>query len=263
MNSRHQIYAVLILFFSTAASAQNATEIMKRNEELMRVGSVTAKVTLTVGTGKKAEKVKIFDSWRKLRDDKVHYNTLTRFSHPPEIKDEAVMMQEFPDNQNNVFIYLPKFRKTRRVEGYDQGKSFMGTVFSYSDVATFHYTNYTYKLLKNEPCPASRDSCYVIEAKPRNDEVRKRTRYSKVMNWVSTKTGLIAKSECYDLDGKKEKAITASKYQETDSGKFVALFVKAERFEDGKFSTLAYKNPKFDIEIDDSLFSEERLSSIP
>lgn len=260
MNKMYWILSFSILATATRALAVDPTEIMKKTEEVGRVNSLSSQVQLQTGTKNGETKTKVFESLRKLKGDGIHYDTVTRFTSPQDIRGQAVLFQEFKDNQNNVFLYLPRFKKLRRVEGYDQGKSFMGTVFSYSDITTFHYSNYKYKYLKQEPCGVEPGACHVIESIPATEEIKNRTQYSKSVLWVRAENTVVVRSDAYDLKGKLSKRLVMSQYKKLPSGKWVPLKIRADSLESKKFSVLEYSQVKADVAIPNSTFTEEGVS---
>src|SRR6476659_585072 len=146
MNERLLLICIILVGFQGVSwGAPSARDVMVRNEETARNDDITADATLTTGGGGSPERVKRFTWWRKLRDDKAHNNTLTRFLAPAEVRGEGILFLEHDSNSNEVLLYLPTFKKIRRVESQQQSGSFMCSELSYSDVATPHADDYTQK----------------------------------------------------------------------------------------------------------------------
>jgi len=120
--------AAAFQFFATAAwAAPDARGIMAMNEEARRIRDVSSSATIATGGGGSSDKVKRFTWWRKLGADGVRFNTLTRFHAPAEVRDEGILFLEQPGGENEVLLYLPNFKKVRRVESQAQSGSFMGS----------------------------------------------------------------------------------------------------------------------------------------
>jgi len=66
---------------------------MAKNEEARRVRSMEASANL-VTNGPGGEKSKAFLWWRMLTPDHVHYDTLTRFQTPAEVRGEGILFRE-------------------------------------------------------------------------------------------------------------------------------------------------------------------------
>ena len=123
-----------------------------------------------------AEKIKQFTWWRKLTADGTHFNTLTRFHEPAEVRGEGILFLEHEGDDNDVQLYLPAYKKIRRVESQSQSGSFMGSEFSYADIATPHVDDYKYELQKEDaPCVidgGKQATCYVVQSTPATDPVK-------------------------------------------------------------------------------------------
>src|SRR3954462_6415674 len=107
-----------------ASAAMTPREVMVKNEEARKIADSVAKASLSSKLGDK-ERVKEFTWWRKLLEDGTRFNTLTRFHSPAEVRGEGILFLEHASDQNEVLMYLPAFKKIRRVESQQQSSSFM------------------------------------------------------------------------------------------------------------------------------------------
>lgn len=250
----------------SAPSAPSAKDVMVKNEEARKIEELTSSATLKTGGGGSPDRLKKFTWWRKLSKNKVHYNTLTRFHEPAEVRGQGILFMEHEDGNNDVMLYLPTFKKIRRVESEQQSSSFMGSEFSYSDIAAPHVEDYQYKMVKeSEKCPspeAVKIQCYLIESKPATEKVKDRTGYSRGQQWVRHDNHMTVKGEFYDLEGKLWKKMDASKIQTVDAAKtkWMAHFVRMENARNGRYTELEFKSVKTDVKIPDSTFSQQNLS---
>ncbi len=182
-------------------AALSPIEAMRKNEEVRKFSDLKAHAVLIAsGEGRKESK-KEFTWWRKLMSDGTLYQTLTRFHAPAEIKNEAVLFLERPESKSEVHLYLPVYKKVRRVESQNQSSSYMGSDFSYADIATPHVDDYTYRFLPEGGCPVGGGQCLQIEGIPVNDAVKDRTKYAKVVTWLDTEKFTSRQMDYYDLSG--------------------------------------------------------------
>jgi outer membrane lipoprotein-sorting protein len=225
---------------------------------------VNSDASITTGGGGGAEKIKQFTWWRKLMADQVHFNTLTRFHQPAEVRGEGILFLEHEGDQNDVQIYLPAFKKIRRVESQAQSGSFMGSEFSYADIATPHVEDYKYSAQKDDVCSAANEKlrCYVIESVPVSDAVKERTGYAKTVQWVRQDNFMVARGEFYDAEGKLWKKMTASEIKEVDAAKhkWMAEQIRIENVRNARFTSLKFSGVKVNVGIPDSTFSMQNLS---
>ncbi|MEW6058243.1 MAG: outer membrane lipoprotein-sorting protein [Bdellovibrionota bacterium] len=273
MNKRTTVLTAVAVSLQMAGTAQtshaalSAKEIMTRNEEARKIQDVTSRATLKTGGGQDKEKLKEFTWWKKIKSDNIHYNTLTRFHKPAEIRNEGILFLEHDNNENEVLLYLPNFKKIRRVEAQQQSSSFMGSVFSYSDITTPHVEDYAYKLLREETCPGGEAAlkCSVIESVPASDSVRDRTRYSRTVQWIRPDNFMMAQAEYYDLEGALIKRALFSKIDQVDPArnKWMAKFIRMDNVKTAKFTELEFSQVKANTGLKDALFTQQNLSRVP
>lgn len=249
-----------------AQAGPSAKEIMTKNEEVRKIQDVNSSAMLTTGGGGQ-EKIKQFTWWRKLTADRVHFNTLTRFHAPAEVRGEGILFLEKSADENEVLLYLPNFKKIRRVETQNQSGSFMASELSYSDISTPHVDDYGYKLLKEEACPAAKPEdgqgkkCWVIEAKPATDSIATRTGTSRTIQWIRQDNWMGVRAETFDRDGKawKEMLSTEIKLVDSSAGKWMAHKVEVKNLKNQKFTVLQFSSVKVNAGIADSIFTQQNL----
>ena len=271
---------LLALFFcsshlalaSPASPPLSAREIMQKNEQARQINELKTEAKISSGTenpgGKTTEeKVKDFTFWRKLQKDGIHNSTLTRFHAPAEVKEEGILIVENSTGRNDVLLYLPNFKKIRRVESQQQSGSFMGSVFSYSDIASPHVDDYQYTILKEEKCPTTeptQNMCTIVESTPANDDVKERTQYSRSVLWIRQDNFMMAKSEYFDLTGTLFKKLEASETVIADpkNKKWISKRIHVLNTKTHEYTTLEFSNIQVNSGISDSLFTQQNLQKV-
>ena len=255
--------AFALASLSASAGAPSAHDIMDRSEGAQRLRDVTAAATITTGDASGETRVKTFTMWRRIEGDNVHFATLTRFALPAEIRGEGILFEEHAGDENDVQLYLPRYKKVRRVEAQSQSASFMGSALSYSDIATPHIDDYNHKLLRSEPCPAETTvSCFVLELTPKSDEIAERAGYSKNVQWVRSDNFMSAQTELYDRSGRLWKRITASDIKEVDPAghKFFTCSLRVDDLLAKRFTTLRFEQVKANTGLADAVFTTQNLA---
>jgi hypothetical protein len=257
----------LALPSSSSRSARAATpsvhDILERAEAAQRLRDVTASATLTTGDAGGDTRVKVFTMWRRLGADGVHFATLTRFSEPAEIRNEAILFEEHAGDENDVRLYLPRYKKVRRVEAQSQSSSFMGSTLGYSDIATPHIDDYEARLLRSEACPGEQAiSCYVLELTPRTDAIAEHTGYARSVQWIRADIFVSVQTELTDRAGRLWKRIVASDVREVDPAGH-RYFTHALRVDDllaRRFTTLRFEQVKANSGLSEGLFTAQSLA---
>ena len=147
------------------------------------------------------ERVRFFNYWTKYKKNRE--DSLIKFFRPKNIKGTALLTNSDKEKDSkSQWIYLPAFKSVKRLSSSDKNKSFMGSDFTYSDIAGRKLTQDDHQLIKET------DRYFYIESIPKNmDE----SIYSKIRYVVSQKYHVIIKAIFYDLDGKKLKTLSNSK----------------------------------------------------
>lgn len=254
----------IILFQNLNAAELSAKEIMDKNEDAKRHTSIEAHARLLTSGGGRAEREKEFTWWRKLGVDGIYFKTLTRFHKPAEVKNEGILFLEGKEDTTEILIYLPAYKKIRRVESGQQSGSFMGSEFSYADISKPHVEDFEYKLLQQEACPthAAPQKCYVIQYKPNKEAVLERTGSARGVMWVRTDNFMDVQAEIEDLDGKPWKKYVAKEIKETDpvQKKWLAHHLTMENLKTKRSTTFVFSQVKPNSPIADAVFTQQNLS---
>jgi hypothetical protein len=259
-----KLVSLLLLIPALAQAAPpSGREVLERQEAARKLGSFQAHATLsTVKTGAPAKAAKKFRWWRKLADSS-RFATLIRFDDPATIRGEGVLISE-GDKQNDVRLYLPHFKKVRRVEGQSQSSSFFGSVFSYTDVAMAHADESQAKVLRDELCPGEpKLKCWVVEITPATDAFRARTGYSRSVQWVRQDNWITVSGEFYDLQGALWKQLTATEVKEVDAKahKWLPHHIQLDDVQKHRTTVLQLDDVKVNAALDDALFTEQSLAN--
>jgi outer membrane lipoprotein-sorting protein len=122
---------------------------------------------------------------------------MVKFLSPAEQKGIAFL--SLPDDI--MYLYLPAFKKIRRIASHVKNTKFAGTDFTYEDMEAKRYSEkYDPSLLKKN------DEHYVLQLNPKEGL---KTDYSKLIMWVRTDNFYSTKIEFYNRGGKLYKVMTS------------------------------------------------------
>jgi hypothetical protein len=159
----------------------------------------------------------------KLQPNGIDSKFLVRFSSPADIKGTGFLQVEHSDGDDDLWIYLPALKKSRRLVANNKKDSFVGSDFSYGDVSLPKVDQYKHTLLRNEK--VDQWECYVVESVPATDAMKINSGYSKKTTWVRSDNFLEAKVDYYDLAGRLLKTQRATRHElvEPDQMRWFAL----------------------------------------
>jgi len=124
--------SLVLLASSVASAAPSARKIMQKMERKMNnFKDLTLKWTLRVRhSGKKHTLVK-FKVITRPKGQR-----LIRMTYPGDVKGMHILVQ----TKSEMYIYLPAFRKVRRIAGHVRNQGFQGSGFTYDDMAIAQWT---------------------------------------------------------------------------------------------------------------------------
>ena len=128
------------------------------------------------------------------------------FLEPANVRGTAMLTWEQKGRDDDQWLYLPSMRKMQRIASGSKQGYFMGTDFTYGDLEPESIDDYTYTILHSEKI--GDHDCWVIEAKPLNRKVLKKTGYGKRLLWVRKDIFFAPKIAFYDRRGRLVKVQT-------------------------------------------------------
>lgn len=153
---------------------------------------------------------------------------------------------------NNLFyVYLPAYKKTRRIASHIKNTKFAGTDFTYEDMEAKKYTdNWRPRLLSQN------QDIYKLELLPKKSTI---SEYGKLILSVRTDNFYPQEIEYYDKSGKLAKKMTSEKIEKIDQF-WVAKETTMEDFTSGRKTKMILEDVKFNTGIADNVFTERYLA---
>lgn len=243
MKKINKLLLAFLLFMSAGnAFALSGNEILKRAENAMNAPAdrtVTEKMVLIKADGSK--KMRDIRFYQKGTDKR-----LVVFLSPADVKGVGFLSL----SEDRMYLYLPAFRKIRRIASHIKNENFMGTDFSYEDMSKTEYTDdYAAKLEKEE------EGRYVLELSPRPGAD---VSYSKQRMWVDIKTSIPVRTEYFSQKGRLIKILTSEEVKKVD-GYWFPMKMSMETVKTGHRTNLKVMEIKHDAGLSDRFFTERNL----
>jgi hypothetical protein len=202
MTKHRSVLVALAVLLPGAAMAgePSAKEIMEKVTVTRKLDGSEAVVKMTVTDDKKQSRERDITMATKLYDGGKTEKRIYRFLSPADVQGTSVLVFDYETKADDVWIYLPALRKTRRVVSSQKSQSFMGSEFSYGDLNIPAIDEFDYTLVKQEPFGG--ETCYVIDVTPKSKEIAESEGYSKKTYWVSKDKFTVTRGLFYDKDGK-------------------------------------------------------------
>ncbi len=236
-----QLFLILSLAFTANVKGQeDANKILSKMDHTRlavedKVADIEMEMT-NLNTGKGNIKRAIL---MQKGDDK----KIFRYTFPES--DKGIATLTLP---GEVYLYLPMFKKPKKITNMAQSNSFNKSDFSLADAALMPYAEkFTAKMLK------STDTGYVIDLLPKQEI----DNYSHLIITVSKKFYYPLKIEYFDKKNKKIKE-AVYKYQDIN-GYWTADVIIMTDLKKKHKTTLKMTNVKINQGLKDSIFTVEKL----
>ncbi|MCD6162959.1 MAG: outer membrane lipoprotein-sorting protein [candidate division Zixibacteria bacterium] len=232
----------LIIGFYTIGHAADPVKILQTVEDVLNAPAdreATIKMQLIDNKeNTKNRELTIFQKGPEKR--------LIRFNAPADVKGVGFLVLE----DDLMYLYMPAFAKIRRIASHVKNENFMGTDFTYDDMAQNDYVkNYT-PVLREET-----DQHYILELTPKPES---EIDYSKLVMWANKQTMLPDKVEFYDRSDRLLKIMNQTDTEKLD-GYWTPKHIEMENVQDEHKTIMEMTDIKHDQGIPDKKFTQRYL----
>ena len=182
------------------------------------------------------------------------------FSKPRDIRGTGLLTHaNIEPTDDDQWLYLPAVKRVKRISSSNRAGKFVSSEFSYEDLGSQEFNDYTYKWLRDEPCPTDASlTCHVVESYPKNPK----SGYSKRVGWIDTAEYRLQHIEFHNRRGDLEKALTFTGYQQYLGQYWRADEMRMVNKQTGKETDLLWSNYRFRTGLSDADFTSQRLKSL-
>jgi hypothetical protein len=198
-------FAITALVGPLAQAAPDAQDLMRKSDALHRLPAERLTATMVLQS-EQGEQRSLSLELTKTHTDSEGDKTKVRFTSPAEIKDTALLSITPPGQDGEQWLYLPAFRKTRRVGGGELGDRFAGSDMFYEDLKNRAVDDFKYAYVKTEAVKGF--DCHVLEGVPARPEVAKDSPYGKKQIWLRADILLPVRLRMFDRQLKPIKELT-------------------------------------------------------
>ena len=178
------------------------------------------------------------------------------FLSPADDKGVSFLKIEHDDRDDEMRIWLPAFKKIRRISAKKRSDSFMGSDMSYEDLSSRQLDEFNFFLKGQEVYDGI--SCHLLESIPKEHI---RTEYTRHVTWVDSTLLIPLKEESYDKSGQllKEKYFSYTIIKEYQ----ILTKIHVANIQKNHSTTLNFDNIELDTGLEDDLFHERYLKRLP
>ncbi len=179
--------------------------------------------------------------------------SLSIFDEPADVKGTAMLTYSHGLEPDDQWLYLPAIKRVKRISSRNKSGPFMGSEFAFEDLGSQEVEKYTYKWLRDEPCGEL--ECYVMERVP----AYKYSGYKRQVVWMDKEGYRMMKVDYFDRKNEPLKTLVASDYQQYLGQYWRAGKMEMTNHQNGKSTTLDWKNYQFKTGLSDNDFKSQTL----
>jgi hypothetical protein len=182
--------------------------------------------------------------------------TVIEFREPAGVAGTRFLTMDGGSGGGSQWIFLPSLGKVRRIAASEGSGGFMGTDFSYDDIASADREPDldTHSLLREENYNGK--ACYVIESRPKNSAYQ----YSRMVQWIDKSTRVCHKIELYDKKGTQVKTLEVLELKDVQ-GRLSPVKTRMSTLGTGTSTTINVEILRYDQPIPESVFTPGYLET--
>jgi hypothetical protein len=245
---------LLLPLFQAVAQQPDAAVIMSKSRELSLTGSMSANINLSITEKNGASRLRTIFMTTKSYPDGTEKRFI-KFIEPADVRNTAMLVIDNKDTPDEMWIYLPALKKTRRIVSSEKGKSFMSSEFSNADMSSPTLSDFVNKHLSG----SGSNNQWIIESTPVNEDKADEYGYSKKLSYISMDKYQISKMEFYNFDDELYKTIEIKSIYPLPEGRFIIKDMMANNILTNRKSELILNKISEGLKVDDSFFILQNL----
>ncbi len=158
-------------------------------------GNIQSTVSLTITEKNGAVRTRKLNMITKSYDDGT-IKRMVKFLDPADVRGTAMLIVDNRNTQDDMWIYLPALKKTRRIVSTEKGKSFMSSEFSNADMSTGSNADFKIRHMSE----SGKSGVWVIESVPVSDDKADEYGYSRKVTYLEIGSLKTKKIDFYNFD---------------------------------------------------------------
>jgi hypothetical protein len=253
-------FAVQALMLTPAwADKPNPKKLMEKSEARHRVAVERSQAVMVLQSNSGGKRSLSYESVAA-QDDRKGDKVRVTFSSPADVRGTQLLRVENPKAKDDEqWLYLPAFKKTRRVGSAELGDRFLGSDVYFEDMKRRYVDDYSFKLIGEERVDGV--DCYVIESRPAAAKVKKDSPYGKSQAWMRKDNLFVIKARHFDTRLRPLKEVRFSKLTKVSGKAWRAGRIEMVDVRRKHRTVILIKGRKLEKAIAKGTFSKHALGS--
>lgn len=248
------VLMLMLPLFQAVAQMPDADSIMNKSRDLSLIGSMSAKIDMTITEKNGATRSRTITMTTKSYPDGMEKRFI-RFLAPADVRGTSMLVIDNKTTSDEMWIYLPALKKIRRIVSSEKGRSFMSSEFSNADMSSPTLSDF----VNSHLAQSGTDNQWIIESKPVNEDIADGYGYSRKISHVSMDKCLILEMDFYNFDNELYKTIEIKSIYPLPEDKFIINKMDAYNLRTNRKSEIVMSDITTGAAVDDSYFTLQNL----
>ncbi|MCX6303031.1 MAG: outer membrane lipoprotein-sorting protein [Bacteroidia bacterium] len=227
---------------------------MNKTRDLSIISSMSATINLSITEKNGASRNRTISMTSKSFQDGLEKRFI-KFLEPADVRGTSMLVVDNKNIADEMWIYLPALKKTRRIVSSEKGKSFMSSEFSNADMSSPPLADFENRHLTG----SGTNNQWIIESVPIDEDKADEYGYSKKISYVSMDKYQVKKMEFYNFDDELFKIIEIKSIQPMADGKYMIKNMIASNLVTSRKSEILFSKIDEQIKVDDTFFTVQNL----
>lgn len=189
--------------------------------------------------------------WKRFKNERSR--TRIQVEAPENVRGSAYLILE-EKGREEMFVYLPEFKKVRRIHPNTASGSLFGTDLSYEDIRYMQRVAGELEGKREPDSTLDGRAVYVVRMKPTGQEV---SAYDRIDAYIDQKNCVPLKIDFYESGDRLAKELTAdpSSVRQEPGGQWIARSVTMRNVADETETRLVVEGVKIDTDLPKRLFT--------
>lgn len=246
-------FVAMLLFFAVApASALDKPEDIRACVRKNFPASSSSHTFLLTTIGADGAERALHASAYWSRDSNGRAQVMLSVDSPDDLRGSAYLILE-KDTRDDLYMYLPAARRTKRILGNQTSSSLWGTDFSYEDIKQVQGIFDSGKLKREADAEIAGKKAYVLSFVPDKAE---ESAYKKLLSYIDQATCVTLQTDFYEDGDKPRKRLSADPQKVKQEGqRWISYSYEIKDLRDNTRSVLVIEKLTLDTDLPQRLFN--------
>jgi len=237
-----------------SAQLPDAGQIMNKSRELSLTGSMSATINLSITEKNGASRNRTISMTTKSFSGGLE-KRMIKFLEPADVRGTAMLVVDNKNSADEMWIYLPALKRTRRIVSSEKGRSFMSSEFTNADMSSPTLSDF----VNSHVTESGKDNIWIIESIPVDEDKEDEYGYSRKVSYIDMDNYQVQKMEFYNFDNELYKTIEIKSVHQMPEGKYMIRDMIACNHVTDRQSEIVFRNITEQVKVDDTFFTVQNL----